>query len=343
VSAEPADRDATEDPATSRDLVAQLDDVLLGARRYRRDGVATRAGIDEDWALALWRAMGFPEIDPAEMAFTDADIEALREADDATAMVADDVVLATTRAMGRALSRLAEAELQIITEAIEDGTVARAAAGAAGQSAESLPLVLTFLADRLPRLDRVMAYVLHRHLAAAAGRTFAAPSGDSGTDQAIGFADLVGFTELVRELDRDGLAALVSRFEQGASDCVTGLGGRVVKTVGDEVLFEADDLGAGAEIGLRLAEQFSADRHLPDVRVGLAAGPVLARFGDVYGPVVNVAARLTALARPGSVLVDRAMAGALDHSRRYETRRLRPTRVRGYPQLRASVLRRAPA
>ena len=110
--------------------------------------------------------------------------------------------------------------------------------------------------------------------------------------------------------------------------------GRLIKTIGDEVLFVADDPQAAARIALELVEAHDRDEGFPEVRVGLAYGGVLSRLGDVFGPVVNVAARLTSLARPGRVLVDRAMhdelAGATEE---FRVKRSRTTAVRGYSRL----------
>jgi adenylate cyclase len=338
VTAEPADGEDASRAATG-DPVAALDDMLLGPRRYTEADVVDEAGTDRDTADGLWRAMGFPSAEPGERAFTEADVDALREAAAAAALVSDDVVVASTRAMGRALSRLAEAEVEIVAEALT-GAAGGEPTSAPGGPEQAAATVLDVLRDRLPGLDRVMIYVWHRHLAAATARALAAPRED-GAGCTVGFADLVGFTERVRDLDEDRLADLVGSFERVTSDIVTGLGGRVVKTIGDEVLFEADSPAIGAEIALRLAERHATDPGLPDVRVGMSTGNVLARFGDVFGPVVNVAARLTALARPGTVLVDRAAARALDGDPAYRIRRLRPARVRGYHHLEASLLRRS--
>ena len=124
---------------------------------------------------------------------------------------------------------------------------------------------------------------------------------------AVGFADLVGFTSLTRELDDSRLGALVEGFESMASDVVASVGARLVKTIGDEVLFVADDAATAAEVALNCRAAARA-RGAPDLRVGLASGTVLSRLGDVYGEPVNIAARLTSIARPGSVLVDRELA-----------------------------------
>jgi adenylate cyclase len=115
----------------------------------------------------------------------------------------------------------------------------------------------------------------------------------------------------------------------------------VIKTVGDEVMFTASDAPTGAEIALRISERVAAIEALPDVRVGIAHGPVLARLGDIYGEPVNIASRLTSVARPGSVVVDRELAQALDGDDRFRLRRMPPRPVRGYTLLHGYRLRRA--
>ena len=90
---------------------------------------------------------------------------------------------------------------------------------------------------------------------------------------------------------------------------------------------------------MRLTRPGRAGEGLPALRVGMATGPVLSRFGDVYGPVVNLAARLTSLAKPETVLVDKELAAALRRDRNYELRARRPAAVRGYHHLRSWTLR----
>ena len=132
----------------------------------------------------------------------------------------------------------------------------------------------------------------------------------------------------------------MDRFGQRSADVIAGSGGRLVKTVGDEVLFVADSAAAAALIGLELAETMAEDPMLPDVRVGIATGTVLTRMGDVFGRTVNLASRLTALAAPGTVLVDGdtavALAGSEDFALDVEPARA----VRGMGLVRPGVLRR---
>jgi len=311
---------------------AALERELLGGERvYTRVQVAERAGVSAEHARTLWRALGFPDVDEDNVAFTEHDVEALRTVDELVrrGIIDEETQLAVTRAMGQSLSRLAEWQTAAITEAIaKDAPIDPAAATAAAH-------------ELVPVVEGLIGYVWRRHLAAAASRTLASTSDETATRVVVvGFADLVGFTSLTRQVDENELTALVERFERLASDVVAEHGGRVVKTVGDEVMFTADEPATGAEIALVLGERAEADGTLPEMRVGLACGKVVARLGDVYGEPVNIASRLTSIARPGSILVDRELAAALDSDDCYRLRKVPPRPVRGYALLHASRLRR---
>jgi len=307
-------------------------ELLGGERRYTRGEVAERAGVDTELARTLWRALGFADVDDDNVAFTDRDIEALRTVRDLvnSGVIDDEAQIAVTRAMGQSLSRLAEWQVDTITRAFA--------------SPDPLPPedAAAIARELVPVMERLIGYVWRRHLAATAARALVGDRGEVvAGSTVVGFADLVGFTSLTRSVDDEDLAALVERFESVASDVVAGCGGRVVKTVGDEVMFTADQPATGAEIALSLSERITADDDLPDLRVGVAAGTVLSRLGDVYGEPVNIASRLTSTARPGSVLVDRELATALEEDDRWRLRRVPPRPVRGYTLLQAFRLRRA--
>jgi adenylate cyclase len=193
----------------------------------------------------------------------------------------------------------------------------------------------------LPDLERILVLVWRRQLAVHGQRTLAAVTDGDTRTLAVGFADIVNYTRLSRSLRPDALVALLEEFESRATLLLSEYGGQLIKTLGDEVLFIADAVPAGAEIALGLVEKYAGDHEQPDLRVGLACGSVLSRLGDVYGEPVNIASRLTSLARPGSVLIDRAVAAALADDPAYEIHRLPRQQVRGYRHLEASVLRRA--
>jgi class 3 adenylate cyclase len=123
---------------------------------------------------------------------------------------------------------------------------------------------------------------------------------------------MVGFTLLSQHLSDEELAAVVRRFEEISHDIVTSAGGRVVKMIGDEVMFVVDSVAAAARIGLSLADAYADDDLLSDVRVGLACGPVLLRDGDYFGPTVNLAHRIVNIGNPGTVLMSDEFHTALE-------------------------------
>jgi adenylate cyclase len=311
---------------------AALERALLGgSRRYTRLEVAELTGVPLDRAQRLWRALGFPDVDDDKVAFTDLDVQALRTVQELVelGLIDDDTQIATTRAMGQSLSRLAEWQVSVLTDVLED------------LDANSPEVAAEAARELVPVLEGLIGYVWRRHLAASAARALANPDEVVARTMAVGFADLVGYTSLTRQVDEDVLVRVISNFESVASDVIAEQGGRVVKTVGDEVMFVADDAAAGGEIALRLVEAVDAVEELPGLRVGVACGTVLARLGDLYGEPVNIAARLTSLARPDSVLVDREMAAALEGDDRFRLSRVPPRPVRGYTLLHSMRLRRA--
>ena len=124
----------------------------------------------------------------------------------------------------------------------------------------------------------------------------------------VGFVDLVGFTPATAAMSSAELLEFMRRFHRLTYDVVTRSGGRVVKHIGDEIMFTTSDPAAGCEIAVALVEAFDDADSLP--RSGLAHGMVVARHGDYYGPIVNLASRLTEIAVTGEVLADAALTDA---------------------------------
>ncbi|MFD5093329.1 adenylate cyclase regulatory domain-containing protein [Amycolatopsis thailandensis] len=316
-------------------LQQRLERILLGGKRkYTRLEVAEKAGVPEERSRRLWRALGFATVEDDEVVFTDADIEAIRTADQlmSSGLIDPSIELAVTRALGQHLSRLAEWQVHMLWTMITENKEIGSSERQIGR-----------LVDRLlPELQKVQDFVWRRHLAAYAGRALAMPDEDlEARTEVVGFVDMVGYTRLTRQVGEDELTDILDRFESVATEVVADHRGRIVKMIGDEVLFVADSAVDGAEIALALSERSDADETLPAVRAGLASGRILSRFGDVYGSVVNLAARLTSTARPGTILVDKELATELLPLPQYEVRTRRPVSVRGYNRLRPSSLRRA--
>ncbi|WP_300683364.1 adenylate/guanylate cyclase domain-containing protein [Nocardioides sp.] len=162
-------------------------------------------------------------------------------------------------------------------------------------------------------------------------------SGES-TTMAVCFVDIVGYTARSRALSEEELVAWVEEFEATATGVAIDHGCRVIKTLGDAVLLVSDDPVAAAESALHLTlKGEDEDDPFPRVRAGLAVGPVVARLGDVFGPTVNLASRLTTVARPGAVVLDDEAAESLSGG--YSLRRLRRTSVKGYSRLQPWLLR----
>lgn len=158
----------------------------------------------------------------------------------------------------------------------------------------------------------------------------------------MGFADLADFTDLSRRVSPDELGTMVVRFDATARDVVADLGGRVVKTIGDEVMFVADDGPTAARIALALVAAHESDPLLPEVRVGLDRGLVLGIGGDYFGPTVNRASRVTAVAHPQSVLISRPLREELRDDPDTHTRKVPPAFLKGIGETELWVLRAGP-
>jgi adenylate cyclase len=195
----------------------------------------------------------------------------------------------------------------------------------------------------MPRLETLQNYVWRQHLAKASRRMMTTDSlGSDVANLAVVFVDIVGFTSQSKELSDVELVSWIEYFEAECSAVVNDHGGRVIKNIGDEVLFVADDLTSAADTALLLtARGEDAEDEFPGVRAGVAYGEVVARLGDVLGPTVNIASRLTSIARPGTVLVDDGAHERLSaDDSPFGFRKLRRTSVKGYDHLQPWALRR---
>lgn len=297
--------------------------VMPDSRRITGSELAEASGVDLELARRLRRAMGLPDVPPGEDGYLDADVEALRHVEVLVESGRLDMgdLLHMARTLGLAAARMADAVVGFWSDRVNSG--------------EEIELD----ARRIDELERVVGYLFRRHLLDSAARQAAWDHAGGGPLVAVGFADLVGFTSLSEQLSDRETVDLIETFEVLATDLVVGGGGRVIKMIGDEVMFSADP-DRVADIALSLAEAFDSP-DLPSVRVGVACGSVVAQGGDIYGPVVNLASRATLAARPGTVLVSPSLARHLEGDRRYWVRSIRPHRLKGIGPVRLAVLRRA--
>ena len=327
----PGARSATE-PLDSQQVVELLEEYLLGSTpTLTGPQIAADVGISMDLARQRWRSLGFTAVDDDEVAFTEADLEAMRLTQRLhdLGMIDEDDEAALIRTLGRSFARLAEWQLGLLGRAVDPNDLD--VDGLAGVVAEVTPVI-----------EQVQNYIWRRHVLSAASRLLLAPPADEEgvVNAGIGFADIVGYTRQTRSLKQEELARLVDVFEARALAIVTAHDGRIIKTIGDEILFAADRAEDIAHIALELVEEHLGDEDFPQLRVGVAWGPVLSRLGDVFGPTVNIAARLTSVARPGRVLADKELAEALHDNESFKLRRMRRTAVKGYRRLEPWKLRR---
>ncbi len=318
--------------AGALELLALEKIVSLEDPRFDIAEVCALSGIGVQEVREYWRALGFPDPRPGEKLFTEADVEMLSAvmAFIAEGALEPDLAVQMARVIGSSLERIAAAQVDAIESrrtAVANGTTAPPASARA--TAEVLSL-----------MPKIMEYVWRRQLSGAARRRMTRAAGDDGAEVVIGFADLVGFTAKTQQLEEHELAEVVARFEQVAYDVVAETGGRVVKMIGDEVMFLHDDVSRGAELALALADAFRSDPNLSDVRVGLASGPVLERDGDVYGPVVNLASRIVTIAYPATVVVSEEVFDHLRDDDRFVMKSLRSHYLKDIGRVSLWALRR---
>jgi adenylate cyclase len=265
-----------------------------------RAEVEALTGVDSERSVRWWRAMGFPEVKPGEVAFGTEDVEIVRHlgAMIADGVMTDDDVARLARLMGASFSRLVGAQLAVIPALL--------ASLGAGPEAPSRPLDRIDddpSSDPIGFVESTMNYVWRRHLLAALAQTLSV--GDDDGLRTVGFADLSGFSRISKRASAEEITEIVEIFESTAFDVVSAHEGRVVKLIGDEVMFVADSIDDAVEIALELIDRLRLVESLPPVHCGIATGPTVVVGGDVFGPTVNLASRLTDRARPDSVAVTR--------------------------------------
>ena len=321
---------------------ADLEESILGEQAvFNAAEVAAEAGVSLDQARRLWRALGFPEHGGAR-AFTGSDAQALGTLVGAIdgGLVDFDLAVTLTRAVGTTLARLADWEVSALSRRVDELALESAREG--GERLGPRDFAARMLDELGEPFEALLIYSWRRHLAAATARTVAlgAKEEDRNTVQVtVGFADIVSFTALSNELSRERIGDLVELFESRCADVVSGQRGRVIKSIGDSVLFVNDDPIAAYDTAEGIINVIGRDPRMPDVRVGLASGPVVMRLGDVFGPPVNMAARLTAVARRNRIIVDADTAALLPDDQ-FESRRLPARPVRGFGLVEPVAVRR---
>ncbi|MDR1427062.1 MAG: adenylate/guanylate cyclase domain-containing protein [Bifidobacteriaceae bacterium] len=323
-------------PATPFVAEARARGVVGAAPTLSVRDLLAQTGVDYSRIEQMCAALAVPVPNWDERAFTNKDLEALEWV---TELVDDGVLDAETEAaLLRGISHSVERLVWWQFQVLADDAVRRLGL----DDVEARISVLDHIADLADVLEAQMVYVWRRHLGATIrwiGRRLGeVPEGDSRSGalplmRSVGFVDLVGYTETSGHLDAEGLAALVQGFVATAADTVAKWGGRVVKSLGDAVMFSAGDPSSGAMIALDLAETIGSNALTPPARVAMVWGSVLDRFGDVFGPTVNLASRLVAMADAGQVVVDEVTAAVLASDSRVATIPLSPSLAAGIGQV----------
>ena len=288
---------------------------LGGVARYTEAEVAERSGLDAELLRALRRAQGVPVLDPAEAAYTDGDLEtatlARRFLD---AGIAPEDILDISRILGRAFVQAAEAMRAVALRLVLEPGASEAALarGYAEQAAQLLPpteeLIVRLLGLHLRHMVRSEA------ISVAELRSGQLPG---ARETSVAFADLVGFTRLGEEIPVDELGRIARRLGELAGEVVSPPV-RVVKLIGDAAMLASPEPGPLVDAALALLEAAETEAdELPQLRVGMACGAAISRAGDVYGHPVNLASRVTAVARAGSVLATGDLHDAVEDGYRW--------------------------
>ncbi|HEY7836694.1 MAG TPA: adenylate cyclase regulatory domain-containing protein [Solirubrobacteraceae bacterium] len=281
------------------------DRVIVNDERYTSAEIAARTGIEPEMLVALSRAMGLPVADPDDPVYTDLELQAAERLKIARALgISDEETLALLRVLGRSMSQAAESLRAFPLKAvIEPGL----------SEAELAQRYAAAVEQMYPLVNPMISSILTLHLRHATQTEVINALERSGGELpgsreiAVAFADLVGFTRLGEEVPPDELGRLASRLEALASE-VAEPPVRLVKTIGDAAMLasaEPEPL-LGATLGLIEAADAEGEQF-PQLRAGAALGAALPRAGDWFGRPVNLASRITSVARPGSLLADEAL------------------------------------
>jgi len=288
------------------DLTAVAGDLeLRPGPRWTLAEVADRLGTSPEWLVAIRRAIGLPKVGADERAYTEGDLAMLRAFETASSLFSRDELTHLSRVMGSAMRRIADAAGEMFLLDVEAPMVRR---GRTELELARSSLTATQLAGAA---IEVFGPLFRAHLEESTRTSRLARRASHAVETvplAIGFVDLSGYTSQAERLAPSALLELVLAFEACASDVVTDHGGRVVKLIGDEVMFTVLDAPAACSVALEL---LTAMEPWGRPRGGLAYGSVVAHGGDVYGETVNRASRMADTAIPGEVLVD---ASVVEHA-----------------------------
>ncbi len=257
--------------------------------------VAERAGVSPGQAAQIARASGIARTGPDEQRYSERDVDLIATVGTAFEVLGEDAVLQLMRVAAAAAVRIGDATMSTFLTSV---------GASASRDDSGLQLLDANLAalQLLPGFGEVMTEMIARYLRQAyrprsdVSLEAALVDGVDTRELAVGFADLVGSATLAGNRSLADLSRTLDVFERTATETINDAGGRVVKFIGDEVMFRADTADTACAVAFALVDFVRTDALLPPLRVGIAYGEVLSREGDFYGPIVNLAARVTKLA-----------------------------------------------
>jgi adenylate cyclase len=298
--------------ACREDRLALLpaEQVFASERKYSQREMAEQVELPPEFVARQWQALGLPLPDPDEPYFSDEDVQAAKLLKDLRdAGLDDDGILEVARVVGEGMARIADAGASLVGRSfLRAGDTER---DVGLRYAEAARAMAPMLADQL-------RYVFGLHLREQVKRdvvdraSIAAGELPGSEEVVVAFADLVDFTKLGEQLPPEELGGVAGRLSSMASEVIEPPV-RLVKTIGDAAMLVSPrpDPLVGAALNLvEAANDEGAD--FPPLRAGIALGHALERGGDWYGHPVNLASRVTTIARPGAVLVTADVRKSVD-------------------------------
>lgn len=286
--------------------------LLGGSMTISARQLAERSGTSIERVADYWSSMGFQRPDPDALVFTERDLEVYRKWNELVDSGAID--LATSRSLLRANSHLADRLSLWQFEALVEDAIRRLGL----DDTTARMYVLDHMRERVPAFEHMFLHSWQRQMESLLTRLDkeVAQRGHEDSkarfplNRSLGFVDMVSYTSSSAILG-GAVVELIERFEDESRQAVTEAGGRIVKTIGDAVLYIADDLATGLRVATSLIERLSADDRILPVRASFVRGDVFSRSGDVFGPIVNLASRLVDIAPVGKILTDPTTAAAI--------------------------------
>jgi adenylate cyclase len=294
-------RDAVEE---DRLALLPVDRMLEG--QYSANDLEKKTGLPAEKILRLRRLLGLPEAAADECVFREEDVPAAKSIRvSLDAGFEEEAIAEITRVLGESMARLAATTTAAFVDAfLKPGDTEQDIATRFPELAEEMSdgvkpiLAAAYKAHLRESVRRGMIGRVEREQGAIAG----------AQEMVVCFADLVGFTRLGGDVEATELGSVAGKLAELAAE-VAERPVRLIKTIGDAAMFVSPEAGPMVAAALKLTEAVE-DAGLPTVRAGIACGPALQRTGDYYGHAVNLASRVTGIARPGSVLATKEVRDA---------------------------------